>query len=107
MIKELSELGKMLREQKSDNEWVHNALKKEPISIELIIDRDGSFQEFRPVDKKLTDAEAITAKRGKRDYCLIKQRKCFVMVVKNLRRSTNYLWRNWLNTRNCLSCYQL
>ncbi len=65
MIKELSELGKMLREQKSDNEWVHNALKKEPISIELIIDRDGSFQEFRPVDKKLTDAEAITAKKGK------------------------------------------
>lgn len=67
MIKELSELGKMLRGQKSDNEWVHNALKKEPISIELIITRDGSFQEFRPVpvDKKLTDAEAITAKKGK------------------------------------------
>lgn len=65
MIKELSELGKMLREQKSNNEWVHNALKKEPISIELIIARDGNFQEFRLVDKKLTDAEAITAKKGK------------------------------------------
>lgn len=65
MIKELSELGKMIRKQKSDNEWVHDALKKESISIELIIARDGSFQEFRSVDKKLTDAEAITAKKGK------------------------------------------
>lgn len=65
MIKELSELGKTLRGQKNETDWVHDALKKEPISIEIIISKDGRFQEFRPVDKKLTDAEAITAKKGK------------------------------------------
>ena len=65
MIKELSELGKNIRVQKTENDWVHDALKKEPVSIEIIISKDGSFQEFRPIDKKLTDAEAITAKKGK------------------------------------------
>lgn len=32
MIKELSELGKTLRAGKTDNEWVHDALKEEPIA---------------------------------------------------------------------------
>lgn len=44
MIKELSELGKRLRSQKTENEWVHDALKEEPISMEIIITEDGSFQ---------------------------------------------------------------
>lgn len=65
MIKELSELGKTLRAQKADNECVHDALKPEPISMELIITDDGSFQSFNLIEKKQTTAEAITAKKGK------------------------------------------
>ena len=65
MIKELSDLGKKLRNQQSENEWVHDALKPEPISIELIISEDGSFHHFELIEKKPTVAEAITAKKGK------------------------------------------
>jgi len=65
MIKELSELGKYRRKQQDENEWVHDALKSEPISIELIIDKNGSFQRFEPIEKKQTISEAITAKKGK------------------------------------------
>lgn len=65
MIKELSELGKTLRGSKSDNEWIHDALKEEPISMEIVITEDGSFQEIKLFEKKLTIAEAITAKKGK------------------------------------------
>ena len=46
MIRELSELGKTLRGRQAENEWVHDALKPEPISIELIITEDGGFQRF-------------------------------------------------------------
>ncbi|MBZ0157746.1 MAG: type I-C CRISPR-associated protein Cas8c/Csd1 [Alphaproteobacteria bacterium] len=65
MIKELSELGKTIRAGKTESELVHDAIKKEPISIEVVIANDGSFREFQLVDNKLTDAEAITAKKGK------------------------------------------
>ncbi len=65
MIKELSELGKTLRGQKTENEWVHDALKEEPISIEIVITADGGFQRFELFEKKLTISEAITAKKGK------------------------------------------
>jgi len=65
MIKELSDLGKKLRSQKADDEWVHDALKPEPINIELIIAKDGSFQKLNLIEKKQTTAEAITAKKGK------------------------------------------
>lgn len=65
MIKELSNLGKKLRGQKVDSEWVHDALKEEPISMEIVITEDGSFQKFELFDKKQTIAEAITAKKGK------------------------------------------
>lgn len=65
MIKELSELGKALRGQKADNEWVHDALKEEPVSMEIIISEDGSFQKYELFEKKQTIAEAITAKKGK------------------------------------------
>jgi len=65
MIKELSDLGKKLRNLQAENEWVHDALKPEPISIELIIAEDGSYQSFQLIEKKLTIAEAITAKKGK------------------------------------------
>lgn len=65
MILELSELGKTLREQKTENEWINDALKNEPLSIELIISEDGNFQYFNPIQKVNTVAEAITAKKGK------------------------------------------
>ncbi|MBU1054145.1 MAG: type I-C CRISPR-associated protein Cas8c/Csd1 [Proteobacteria bacterium] len=65
MIKELSELGKTLREQQSKKEWVHDALKEEPISMEIVITADGGFQKFELFEKKLTIAEAIIAKKGK------------------------------------------
>ena len=65
MIKELSELGKKNREQNVDNKVIHNALKEEPVSIDLVINEDGSFSNFISFDKKPTTAEAITAKKGK------------------------------------------
>ena len=65
MIKELSELGKVLRGQKTESDWVHDALKEEPISMEIVITEDGSFQKFELFEKKPTIAEAITAKKGK------------------------------------------
>lgn len=65
MIKELSELGKILRSQKTENEWVHDSLKEEPISMEIVISQDGNFIKFELFEKKMTVAEAITAKKGK------------------------------------------
>jgi len=35
MIKELSDLGKTLRAQKSEDAWVHDALKEEVITLVL------------------------------------------------------------------------
>lgn len=65
MIKELSALGKKLRAEKTDNEWIHDALKEELISIEIVIDGNGGFQKFGLFEKKPTIAEALTAKKGK------------------------------------------
>jgi len=65
MIKELSELGKMLRSQKDESPWVHDALKEEPISMEIVISEEGNFQKIELFEKKMTIAEAITAKKGK------------------------------------------
>ncbi len=65
MIKELSELGKTLRAGKTDKEWVHDALREEPVSLEIVITKEGNFQKFELFEKKQTTAEAITAKKGK------------------------------------------
>jgi len=65
MIKELSELGKTLRDRKTDNAWIHDALKEELISVELVITPDGAFQGIKFIEGKPTPAEAITAKKGK------------------------------------------
>jgi CRISPR-associated protein Csd1 len=65
MIKELSDLGKTLRAGKDENAWVHDALKEEQISMELVIGQDGCFQQLLMLDDKQTPAEAITAKKGK------------------------------------------
>ncbi|HBC74746.1 MAG TPA: type I-C CRISPR-associated protein Cas8c/Csd1 [Candidatus Wallbacteria bacterium] len=65
MIKELSELGKKLRSAKESLELIHNAIKDEPVSIEIVISKEGAFQKFEVFEKKMTRAEAITAKKGK------------------------------------------
>lgn len=79
MIKELSELGKLLRSKKTDNPWVHDALKDEYISMELIIGANGEFQNIQLIDDKLSPAEAITAKKGKARLLLDKAEEvlCF------------------------------
>ncbi|MFH1310210.1 MAG: type I-C CRISPR-associated protein Cas8c/Csd1 [Candidatus Omnitrophota bacterium] len=71
MIKELSELGKKLREQKSDNEWGHDALKEETISLVLTIKPDGSFVSLQSIEKKKTMAEAVQRTIGKKARLLI------------------------------------
>jgi len=58
MIKELVEFGKRIRTG-------HDALKDEPISIDLVINKDGSFVSFSVIEKISRPAEAITAKKGK------------------------------------------
>jgi CRISPR-associated protein Csd1 len=65
VIKELSNLGKTLRGQKTGDKWVHDALKEEAISIEIVITKDGSFLKYESFEKVLTIAESITAKKGK------------------------------------------
>lgn len=65
MIKELSYLGKTLRAERVDNEWIHDAIRDEPISMEIVITQDGCFQKFELFEKKTTKSEAITAKKGK------------------------------------------
>ncbi|MEI6214160.1 MAG: type I-C CRISPR-associated protein Cas8c/Csd1 [Desulfuromonadales bacterium] len=79
MIKELSDFGKALRAGKADGAWVHNALKEELISMELIIMPDGTFHGIQHVDSKPTTAEAITAKKGKARLLLDKPEEvlCF------------------------------
>lgn len=64
MIRELSELGKLICEEKYGN-WNHVALKDEPVAIDLVIDVNGNFCKFMPFEKKSTIAEALTSKKGK------------------------------------------
>ena len=66
MIKELSDLGKRLREeQRKQNKLIHNAIKDESMAIDLLIREDGAFDSFQVFPRKTTQAEAITAKKGK------------------------------------------
>ena len=57
MIKELAEFGKRIRTG-------HDALKDEPISIDLIIKEDGSFDSFLVIEKISRKAEALNSKKG-------------------------------------------
>lgn len=79
MIKELSELGKSLRAGKADNARVHDALRDENISMELVITPEGVFHALQFIEDKLTPAEAITAKKGKARLLLDKPEEvlCF------------------------------
>ncbi|MGB9747904.1 MAG: type I-C CRISPR-associated protein Cas8c/Csd1 [Bacteroidales bacterium] len=58
MIKELAVFGKRIRK-------VHDALKEEPIDIDLVIDEGGNFIQFSVIERIIKPAEAITAKKGK------------------------------------------
>lgn len=63
MIKELSDFGKPICEKKY-GEWNHIALKEEPISIEIVIAKDGRFEKIETFGKMPTIAEALTSKKG-------------------------------------------
>lgn len=71
MIKELSDLGKALRGQKTDNEWSHDALKEETISLVMTIQPDGSFVSLQNIERKKTMAEAVQRTSGKEARLLI------------------------------------
>lgn len=58
MIKELADFGKRIRKG-------HDALKDEPISIDLVINEDGSFNSYSVIDKINRPAEALNSKKGK------------------------------------------
>ena len=58
MIKELVSFGKTIRTG-------HDALKDEPISVDLVIDAEGSFHKFVVIDKIFRPAEALKSKKGK------------------------------------------
>ncbi len=57
MIKELVDFG-------AKNRTKHEALKLEPISIDLLINEDGSFNRFMVIEKLFRLAEALTVKKG-------------------------------------------
>ncbi len=65
MIQYLCELAEELRKKDNSRTLIHDAIKKELISIDLIINKDGSFKKFIVVEKIPTLAEAISAKKGK------------------------------------------
>lgn len=65
MIRELSEFGKKIREENADEKVIHDAIRDEPISIDLVIKKDGSFHKFEVIERIVRPAEAITAKKGK------------------------------------------
>ena len=79
MIKELSDLGKKLRAGKAEGAWVHDALKDEIISMELVITPEGVFHGLQLIEDKSTPSEAITAKKGKARLLLDKPEEvlCF------------------------------
>jgi len=57
MIKELVDFG-------AKNRTIHEALKLESISIDLIIDEHGSFKSFIVIERIFRLAEALTVKKG-------------------------------------------
>jgi len=71
VIKELCEFGTPVCEKKY-GEWNHVALKEEPISIELVIDGQGNFKRFEPIEKILSIAEALNSKKGSARFLLDK-----------------------------------
>ncbi|MDY0281999.1 MAG: type I-C CRISPR-associated protein Cas8c/Csd1, partial [Salinivirgaceae bacterium] len=58
MIKELADFGKSIRKG-------HDALKGEPIDIDLVIQENGTFVSFSVIERIFRPAEALTSKKGK------------------------------------------
>jgi CRISPR-associated protein Csd1 len=67
MLKELSNFGKRIRNTQAEKgKVVHNAIAEIPVSIDLLIKPDGSFDSFLILpDDKNTLGEALAAKKGK------------------------------------------
>ena len=65
MISKLVDFGERINAEKAKRTLVHDALKEEPVSIDLIIKPDGTFVDFLVFEKKMTLSEAIVAKKGK------------------------------------------
>ncbi|TRZ52017.1 type I-C CRISPR-associated protein Cas8c/Csd1 [bacterium] len=83
MIKELAEFGKRIRTG-------HDALKDEPISIDLVINKDGSFNTFLIIESISKRAEAITAKKGKARLLLDKAAEVLNFVsTKEIKNAKN------------------
>ncbi len=93
MIKELSELGKKIRNENASKKLVHDAIKDEPFSIDLIIRLDGTFERFEVMDKRMTQAESITAKKGKARLLLDKAEEVLGWInnktIKVLKKDVN------------------
>ena len=79
MIKELADFGKRIRTG-------HDALKDEPIDIDLVIDEDGKFIQFSVIERIFRPAEAITAKKGKARLLLDKPEEVLGYVNNELKK---------------------
>jgi len=94
MIRELAEFGKRIRSG-------HDALKDEPISIDLVIKEDGSFYNFHPIDKIFRPAEAVTAKKGRARLLLDKAEEVLNFVspkeIKNAKNDIEKARKNVLS----------
>ncbi len=66
MIQELVEFGRRITKGKS------MALKEETFAVDIVINEEGHFQRFIAGDKQTTEAEVITAKKGKARFLLDK-----------------------------------
>jgi hypothetical protein len=88
MIKELSDLGKKIRTQQAGQKQIHNALKDEPYTIDLVINKDGSFIKFTIIEKRIAPAEAITAKKGRARLLLDKAAEVLSYVGKDTKEKT-------------------
>jgi len=84
MIRAISEFGKRVRK-------THDALKDEPIQIDLIINPDGSFEGFQVIEKIIRPAETLTSKKGKARLLLDKAEEvlCFFEPEPNDTKENN------------------
>jgi CRISPR-associated protein Csd1 len=90
MIKELSDFGKPICEQKY-GKWNHVSLKEELVSIDLVIDANGNFCKFVPFEKKAMIAEALTSKKGKARLLLDKAEEVLCYGAKSSKKHQLFL----------------
>jgi len=95
MIKELAEFGKRIRTG-------HDALKDEPISIDLVINEDGSFDSFLVIEKISRKAEALNSKKGKARLLLDKAEE--VLNYSGLQIDANELEKRKVGIRHQPNC---